>query len=115
MQYLELVDIAREVYELKLSVSNIKSRLLETHDISTWEEFVGFMRHSTKMWQRIHKCGKNAKEIQTSISRIIEAEHQRELSQDIQTSKEIISSLARRALAVHRRVESGTTSDGSIV
>ncbi|KAF7335206.1 hypothetical protein MSAN_02353900 [Mycena sanguinolenta] len=110
MQYVELADIAREFYELRLSVSNLKSRLLETHNVSTWKQFVDSVRHSTEMWQSIRKCGKNAKEIRTSILRIIEAERQRELLEDIQTSREIISSLTRRASAVNRRVASAITS-----
>ncbi|KAF7335199.1 hypothetical protein MSAN_02353200 [Mycena sanguinolenta] len=89
----ELVDIMREFLELKLWVSNIKSGLFETHSISTWKELVNYVRHSMESWQSIHKCGKKAKEIQTSILRLIEAEHQRKLSEDIQTFREIISSL----------------------
>ncbi|KAJ6461363.1 hypothetical protein C8R45DRAFT_1028163 [Mycena sanguinolenta] len=104
--YLELVDITREFLELKLSASNIRFRLLETHDVSTWKEFVEYVRHSTEIWQSIQQCEKKATEIRTSILCIIEAEHQRELSEEIQTSREIFSSLTRRASAVNRCIKS---------
>ncbi|KAJ6461348.1 hypothetical protein C8R45DRAFT_1080861 [Mycena sanguinolenta] len=104
--YAELMDVTSQFYEAKLSVSNIKSRLLEPHSVSTWGELKEFMWNSIKIWQSIRRCGKKVKEIESSVLRIVEAERQRELSQDIQTSREIITSLTRRASAVNRRVGS---------
>ncbi|KAF7335192.1 hypothetical protein MSAN_02352500 [Mycena sanguinolenta] len=104
--YVELIDARSEFYEVKLSGSNIKYRLLETHDISTWNEFVEYVRYSMEMWQSIRQYEKELKEIKISILRIVEAERQRELSEDIQTFREIISSSTHRPFAVNRRVRS---------
>ncbi|KAJ6505566.1 hypothetical protein C8R45DRAFT_973127 [Mycena sanguinolenta] len=108
--YVELMEVTNRFCELKLSASNIKSRLLETHNVSTWKELKEHARNSKTIWESIHRCEKKVKEIRTLIECIIEAEHQRELSQDIQKSREIMSSLTRRASAVNRHIGSATGS-----
>ncbi|KAF7335211.1 hypothetical protein MSAN_02354400 [Mycena sanguinolenta] len=118
MSYVELMDVTRDFYEVKLSVSNIKLQLLETHHVSTWKELKEYIQNAREMWQSIHRCGKRVEDIRTSIERVIEAENRRELLEGIRTSREIMSSLTRRASAVNRRVEStltGSYQSGSIV
>ncbi|KAJ6461367.1 hypothetical protein C8R45DRAFT_941263 [Mycena sanguinolenta] len=99
--YVELMDVTSRFRE---------SCLLETHDVSTWKGSKEHARNLKAVWESIHRCEKKVQEIRTSIERIIEAEHQRELSQDIRTFHEIISSLTRRASAVNGRVGSATGS-----
>ncbi|KAJ7238102.1 hypothetical protein B0H12DRAFT_1075373 [Mycena haematopus] len=82
-----------DFYRAKLSASNIRSQLLETRSVSTRSEFVEYMRNSKEIWQSIRQCSKKVEEIRISIKRIVEADRQRELSKDIEESREIISSL----------------------
>ncbi|KAF7335204.1 hypothetical protein MSAN_02353700 [Mycena sanguinolenta] len=118
--YAELVDIAHELCELKLSVSKIRSQLLETPPVSTWKELRWkelreYIRNSKEMWQSIHRCGQKVQVIQTLIERVIAAERQRGLSEEIQKSRETIVSLTRRASGVNRRISSADRSYDSIV
>ncbi|KAJ6461357.1 hypothetical protein C8R45DRAFT_1108596 [Mycena sanguinolenta] len=110
MNYAELADITHEFLEMKLSVSDIKLRLLEPHSISTWQELKEYVRTFQVDWKSVYRCEKKAKQIRTSIKRILEREHQRELSEGIQTSREIISSLTRRRSGANQRIGSATGS-----
>ncbi|KAJ7238106.1 hypothetical protein B0H12DRAFT_1222149 [Mycena haematopus] len=95
-KYVELMELTSQFPEAKLLTSNIKSRLLETHRMSTWKEFVEYVWNSKEMWKSISRCSNKVEEIRASIERIIEAERQRELSKDIQESRDILSALRRR-------------------
>ncbi|KAF7335188.1 hypothetical protein MSAN_02352100 [Mycena sanguinolenta] len=108
--YVALMNVTSQFCKLKLSVSNIKSSLLETHDVSSGEELKKYVWDTKEIWQSIRRCEKEAKEIRASILRLIEAECQRELWENIQTSCEIIDSLTRRASVVNGRVQSARTS-----
>ncbi|KAF7335207.1 Electron transfer flavoprotein-ubiquinone oxidoreductase [Mycena sanguinolenta] len=109
--YAELVDIAHELCELKLSVSNIRTRLLETPTISTWKDLRWKeLREYVWKWQSIHRCGQKVQVIRTSIERVIAAERQRELSEEIQKSRETILSLTQQVLFVNH-VRSCSTDD----
>ncbi|KAJ6461370.1 hypothetical protein C8R45DRAFT_1179229 [Mycena sanguinolenta] len=111
--YVELMDMTTKFYEVKLSASNIKSRLLETHTVSTWKELKEYIRNSKEMWQSTYRCAKRVEEIRTSIERVIEVENQRELLEGIRTSREIMSSLMLDLkvgiVTVNRRIESAVT------
>ncbi|KAJ6461350.1 hypothetical protein C8R45DRAFT_1028128 [Mycena sanguinolenta] len=113
--YAELMDVRSEFSEIKLSTSNIKYQLLETRHVSTWNELKEYVRNTKEMRQSINGCKKKVEEIRTSILRLIEVEHQRKLSEDIQTSREITFSFTRRASALNRRIQSSNRSDESIV
>ncbi|KAJ6461352.1 hypothetical protein C8R45DRAFT_1179199 [Mycena sanguinolenta] len=110
INYAELADITHEFLEMKLSVSDIKFRLLEPHSISTLKDLKDYVCTFQVDWKSIYRCEKKAKQIRTSIERILESEHRRELSEGIQTSREIISSLTRRASGANRRIGSATGS-----
>ncbi|KAJ6461343.1 hypothetical protein C8R45DRAFT_941242 [Mycena sanguinolenta] len=93
--YAELADITHEFLEMKLAVSDIKFRLLEPHSISSWKVLKDYVRTFQVDWKSVYRCQKKAKQIRISIERILESEHRRELSEGIQTSHKIISSLTR--------------------
>ncbi|KAF7356287.1 hypothetical protein MVEN_00960500 [Mycena venus] len=103
-KHVELVDGTHCLLKVKLSVSKIRTRLLETRGIRTG---VGYLRNVRQIIQSINQCAKEVKQIQTSTLLIIEAERQRELSEEIRDSHEIldtfVSSFTRRAQAVTRR------------
>ncbi|KAF7335203.1 hypothetical protein MSAN_02353600 [Mycena sanguinolenta] len=113
--HVELMDVTIEFHEIKFSVSTIKYRLLETRTVSTWSTLKDYVWNTKEIWKSINRCGKKVKQIGNSIERIREAEHQREFSQEIQASREIISSLMHRASKVNRHVRSATGSYESIV
>ncbi|KAJ6461341.1 hypothetical protein C8R45DRAFT_1028106 [Mycena sanguinolenta] len=108
--YAELVEVRSEFSEIKSLASNIKCQLLESRNVSTWNELKEYVRDIKEIWQSINGCKKKVEEIRTSILRLIEVEYQRELSEDIQTSREIISSFARHASALNRRIQSSNIS-----
>jgi hypothetical protein len=50
----------------KLSASKIETRLLETHSVTTWEEFVEYLQNLRDIVQNINQCAKDVKKIQRS-------------------------------------------------
>jgi uncharacterized alpha-E superfamily protein len=50
----------------KTSASKIRSRLLETHSVATWEELVEYLLNLRDIMQNIKKCAKDVEGIQTS-------------------------------------------------
>ncbi|KAJ6461359.1 hypothetical protein C8R45DRAFT_1028158 [Mycena sanguinolenta] len=103
-----------EFSEIKLLTSNIKYQWLETRTVSTWNKLKEYVRNTKEIWQSIKGCEKKVEEIRTSILRLTELEYQRELSEDIQTSREMISSFTRRASALNRRIKSSDISYDSM-
>ncbi|KAJ6461354.1 hypothetical protein C8R45DRAFT_1028146 [Mycena sanguinolenta] len=112
--YAELVHVRSEFSEIKLSTSNIKYQLLETRNVSTRNELKVYVRNTKEIWQSIKGCEKKVEEIRTSILRLTELEHQRKLSEDIQTSREITFSFTRRASALNRHIKSSDISYDSM-
>ncbi|KAJ7366175.1 hypothetical protein DFH08DRAFT_929162 [Mycena albidolilacea] len=60
-----------------------KAQLLKTYSVTTWEEFVEYLRNLRETMQNISKCVKEVKEIETSTLLTIEAERQREIFEGI--------------------------------
>ncbi|KAJ7799797.1 hypothetical protein B0H14DRAFT_3156332 [Mycena olivaceomarginata] len=112
--HVELTDGTRRLLEAKLSASKIRSRLLETHSVTTWEELVEYLQNLHEIVQKIKQCAKDVKEIQTSTLLTIEAERQRQFFEGIKELREIhdtvISASARHTQTVTRRFESIATS-----
>ncbi|KAF8192773.1 hypothetical protein K438DRAFT_1762094 [Mycena galopus ATCC 62051] len=94
---------------VKLSASKIQTRLLETRSGETWGEYVQNVR---EILQSINKCAKKVKEIQTSILLSIEAERQRQISEDIEHARDTIDATiysSRRLCVGHERTLAGLT------
>ncbi|KAJ7757298.1 hypothetical protein B0H14DRAFT_3598949 [Mycena olivaceomarginata] len=105
--HLELTDATRRLLEAKLSASKIETQLLETHNVTTWEELVEYLQNLHEMVQNINQCAKDVKEIQRStlvsiayagftvgdtnegFQLTIEAERQREFFEGIKELREI--------------------------
>ncbi|KAF8218206.1 hypothetical protein K438DRAFT_1747418 [Mycena galopus ATCC 62051] len=83
----ELMDSARRLLDAKLSVSKIQTRLLEMRGIGTWEEYLQNLRG---ILQNITECAKKVKKIQTSTLLTIEAERQRQISENIDEVRDTI-------------------------
>ncbi|KAJ7792098.1 hypothetical protein B0H14DRAFT_2624306 [Mycena olivaceomarginata] len=98
--HVELTDGARRLLEAKMSASKIRSRLLQTYSVTTWEELVEYLQNLCNIMQKINQCAKDVKEIQTSTLLTIEAERQREFFEGIKELREIhntvVSASARR-------------------
>ncbi|KAF8192775.1 hypothetical protein K438DRAFT_1969901 [Mycena galopus ATCC 62051] len=89
----------------KLSASKIQTRLLEMRSGETWEEYVQNIRG---ILQSIDECAKKVKEIQTSILLTIEAERQRQISEDIEQARDTIDSTIY-SFGRHERTLAGLT------
>ncbi|KAJ6461339.1 hypothetical protein C8R45DRAFT_1179180 [Mycena sanguinolenta] len=98
--YVDLMDLTSQLYDVQHQVPTAGNT-----QYFNLENFVQYVRHSIAVWRSIHQCEKKATEVRTSILCIIEAERQRGLSDEIQTSREILSSLTRRASTVNRRIQ----------
>ncbi|KAF8192762.1 hypothetical protein K438DRAFT_1762087 [Mycena galopus ATCC 62051] len=115
---IELMHSGWRLASVKLSASKIQTRILETRRVETWEEYLQNVR---RILQSIDECAKQVKEIQTSTLLTIEAERQRQISEDIDEVRDTInatvySSIRRERtltgltpLNPRRRFESETT------
>ncbi|KAJ7238107.1 hypothetical protein B0H12DRAFT_1075378 [Mycena haematopus] len=109
------IDSVGETLELASATSGCARNFVELmdvtsrfHDVSTWDEFVEGLRNFKEIWQSINQCSKKVEEIRISVECIIEAEHQRELSKDIQESRATISSLRRRIRSMNFQSAAGS-------
>ncbi|KAJ7493477.1 hypothetical protein FB451DRAFT_1550965 [Mycena latifolia] len=87
----ELMDRETRLLHVKLSVSKIKSQMLEARD-TPWNEY---FQKIIGIWQSIDKGEKDIKQIQTSTLLTIEGERQRRLSEGIKESREIFDAVVR--------------------
>ncbi|KAF7356285.1 hypothetical protein MVEN_00960300 [Mycena venus] len=110
---MELMDGMRRLLKAKISASEIRAQLMDTHCITTWKEFAEYVEEMRGITQSISQCAKEVKEVHTSTLRTIEAERRRQFSEGIKECNEIldtvISSPMGRSHAARRRFVSAVT------
>ncbi|KAJ7750904.1 hypothetical protein B0H16DRAFT_1460606 [Mycena metata] len=72
----ELRELGCQITQVELSVSRIRRHLLDISSFVTWKKYFQDLRGTFKT---ITECNKELKDIQKSILRIIEGEHERQL------------------------------------
>ncbi|KAJ7660422.1 hypothetical protein B0H14DRAFT_3910268 [Mycena olivaceomarginata] len=81
------LEYGKRLFDAKLWVSKIQTRLLEARSVKTWGEYLEKVKG---ILQSIDECAKEVKDIQTSILLTIEAERQRQLCEGIKEVRETI-------------------------
>ncbi|KAF7364808.1 hypothetical protein MVEN_00350900 [Mycena venus] len=82
--FLSLTDSGVRLLEIKRSASMIKCRILNT-DSSSWKKYRLLSRD-------IANCAVRTKKIRTAVQLIIEAEHQRKFTEDIDATEAVLTS-----------------------
>ncbi|KAJ7613712.1 hypothetical protein DFH06DRAFT_1344476 [Mycena polygramma] len=104
--HVELIEDARQLLEAKVSVSDIQSRLLKTHDIAEWKEYL----HEIKeILQSIDNCAKEMRRIRTSTLLTVEAQRRRQLAEGMNEIDTVICSAKRYAQRSIRRLRPAST------
>ncbi|KAF8171371.1 hypothetical protein K438DRAFT_2024055 [Mycena galopus ATCC 62051] len=104
--HLEVMELKNCLFEAKLSVSKIQTRMLDMPCVATYTEFVQYIQYVRDIMQDIAKCAKKLEKLRTKALRIIEAERQRQFSANIRESREIfdtVTSLMPGLTAPRRR------------
>ncbi|KAJ7603198.1 hypothetical protein DFH06DRAFT_1394240 [Mycena polygramma] len=102
----DLMESTGQLLEVKVSVSDIQSRLLKTHDIVEWKEYL----HEIKeILQSIDKCAKEVRKIRTSTLLTVEAERRRQLAEGMNEIDTVICSATRYAQRSIRRLRPAST------
>ncbi|KAJ7806589.1 hypothetical protein B0H14DRAFT_2610343 [Mycena olivaceomarginata] len=87
-----------------MSTSRIRVQLLEKHhDFTTWKGCVEYVNGMCEIWNKIHQCAKDVREIEKSTLLTIEAEHQRQSGENIRDCDEICEALGSQSSARRRR------------
>ncbi|KAJ7159269.1 hypothetical protein C8R43DRAFT_1124480 [Mycena crocata] len=96
-EHVELMDGARRLFEVKLSASKIQTKMFEARK-QTGKKYVQEIRG---IMQDIYKCAKDVKDIQTATLLTIEAERQRQLSENVKKSREAIDAILSHTRHTH--------------
>ncbi|KAJ7455014.1 hypothetical protein B0H11DRAFT_259498 [Mycena galericulata] len=100
-----VIDSGNNMFRAKLSASKIQTRILKAGDDKVWQKYLQTLRG---IMQSIDECARQVKEVHTETLLTMEDERQRQISEGIKESQEVIatanSPLCRRAhLPLHRR------------
>ncbi|KAJ6554413.1 hypothetical protein B0H19DRAFT_1294121 [Mycena capillaripes] len=112
--HVELMILTSRLLGAKLSASKIQTRLLKTHNVTDWMEY---LQNFGGIIRSIKQCAKDVKEIETSILLTIESERQSNFSENSRQScavlDAVISSATRHVRAATRRFEYASTANAS--
>ncbi|KAJ7307708.1 hypothetical protein DFH08DRAFT_1088644 [Mycena albidolilacea] len=101
--HVELTERARRLFEVEMSASRIQVQLLEKHpDFTTWKGCVEYVKGMYDIWNKIHQCAKDVREIEKSTLLTIEAEKQRQSCENIRDCDEICDALSSQSSARRR-------------
>ncbi|KAJ7042999.1 hypothetical protein C8F04DRAFT_1075667 [Mycena alexandri] len=93
--YLELMDLADCLIHVEISASKIRIQLLNASSLEKW---------SLKIMERINECTKKVEEINTSVLRIMEGEHQYQLNKSSREKREVIDAIILPPTRMQERV-----------
>ncbi|KAJ7347842.1 hypothetical protein DFH08DRAFT_808616 [Mycena albidolilacea] len=85
--YLVLAETETRFLRTKLAVSKLHSRLLETRNMRGWKDY---LHNMIAILRGLAMLECEMQDIRTSLLVLIEAAHQRKLTQDIHESQEIV-------------------------
>ncbi|KAJ7789998.1 hypothetical protein B0H14DRAFT_3502157 [Mycena olivaceomarginata] len=104
--YLALVEAETQFLRIKLAVSRLRSRLLETHNIPGWKNYP---RDMFTISRTLAMLEREVWDIQTSLLVLIEAAHQHKLTEEIREGQEIGDDVLHPQYSVRARVHSQPT------
>ncbi|KAJ7735925.1 hypothetical protein B0H16DRAFT_1892084 [Mycena metata] len=90
MDLMELTEIGCQLTQVEVSVPGIRGQLLDMDSLGTWKEYFQDFRG---IFKTLTKRNKKMKDIQTSVLRIIEAEHERQVLMRVEEEHGILNAL----------------------
>ncbi|KAJ7735940.1 hypothetical protein B0H16DRAFT_1695510 [Mycena metata] len=79
-----------ELRELGCKLTQIRRHLLDISSLATWKEYFRGLRG---IFKTIRECNKEVKDLQTSVLRIMEAEHEHQLLMRVEEERGIFNAL----------------------
>ncbi|KAJ7347797.1 hypothetical protein DFH08DRAFT_936595 [Mycena albidolilacea] len=104
--YLALVEAETQFLRTKLAVSRLHSRLLEACNIPSWKNY---LRDIFTISRALAILEREMRDIKTSLLVLIEAAHQRKLTEDIHEGQEIVDGVLQPYYSVRARVHGQPT------
>ncbi|KAJ7793075.1 hypothetical protein B0H14DRAFT_2928352 [Mycena olivaceomarginata] len=104
--YLALVEAETQFLRTKLTVSRLHSRLLEARSMSSWKNYLCTILTISRALAMLER---EVRDIQTSLLVLIEAAHQRKLTEDIHEGQEIVDGVLQPYYSVRARVHGQPT------
>ncbi|KAJ7735934.1 hypothetical protein B0H16DRAFT_1574781 [Mycena metata] len=90
MDLTKLAEIGCQLTQVELSVPRIRGHLLDIGSLAMRKKYFQDLRG---IFKTIMECNKEVKDIQTSVLRIIEAEHERQLCMRVEEERNIFNAL----------------------
>ncbi|KAJ7777168.1 hypothetical protein B0H16DRAFT_1879298 [Mycena metata] len=90
MDLAKLAEMGCQLTQVEVSVPGIRGQLLDMGSLETWKEYFQSLR---RIFETITECNKEVKDIQTSVLRIIEGEHRRQLLMRVEEERGILYAL----------------------
>ncbi|KAJ7699765.1 hypothetical protein B0H16DRAFT_1903138 [Mycena metata] len=90
MDWAKLAETEFQLTQVEVSVPGIRGQLLDMDSLGTWKEYFQGLRG---IFKTITECNKEVKDIQASVLRIIEGEHERQLLMRVEEERGILDAL----------------------
>ncbi|KAJ7735943.1 hypothetical protein B0H16DRAFT_1695513 [Mycena metata] len=90
MALAKLAEMGCQLTQVEVSVPGIRGQLLDMGSLETWKEYFQGLRG---IFKTIRECNKEVKDIQTSVLRIVEGEHERQLLMRVEEERGILNAL----------------------
>ncbi|KAJ7699773.1 hypothetical protein B0H16DRAFT_1643651, partial [Mycena metata] len=90
MDLTKLTEMGCQLTQVEVSVPGIRGQLLNIDSLGTWKEYFQGLRG---IFKTIMECNKEVKDIQASVLRIIEGEHERQLLMRVEEERGIFNAL----------------------
>ncbi|KAJ7763099.1 hypothetical protein B0H14DRAFT_2633855 [Mycena olivaceomarginata] len=99
--YFTLVEAETQFLRTKLAVSRLRSRLLEARNMPGWKNY---LRNIFTISRALVMLEREVRDIQTSLLVLIEAAHQRKLTEDIREGQEAVDGVLQPHYSLRARV-----------
>ncbi|KAJ7699774.1 hypothetical protein B0H16DRAFT_1484106 [Mycena metata] len=90
MDLAKLAEMGCQLTQVEVLVPGIRGQLLDIGSLETWKEYFQGLQG---IFKTIAECNKEVKDIQTSVLRIMEAEHERQLHMHMEEERGILDAL----------------------
>ncbi|KAJ7751832.1 hypothetical protein B0H14DRAFT_3602017 [Mycena olivaceomarginata] len=107
--YFALVDTETRFLWTKLAVSRLHSRLLEARNMPGWKNY---LRDIFTISRALVMLEREVRDIQTSLLVLIEAAHQRKLTEDIREGQETVDGVLQPHCSLRARVQGQPVAPG---